>query len=102
MCAFANVSRVERRGDGLVVRLMKRDGDVVELTGRDVGEAALWERGLASLVREYAEKVGSNQALEAVEDDGAESTGRHGRGRRGASRWVARARWRLERDGVRA
>ena len=71
MCAFANVSRVERRGDGLVVRLMKRDGDVVELTGRDVGEAALWERGLASLVREYAEKVGSNQALEAVEDDGA-------------------------------
>ena len=73
MCAFANVSRVERRGDGLVVRLMKRDGDVVELTGRDVGEAALWERGLASLVREYAEKVGSNQALEAVEDDGAES-----------------------------
>ena len=45
MCAFANVSRVERRGDGLVVRLMKRDGDVVELTGRDVGEAAFGAPG---------------------------------------------------------
>lgn len=33
MCAFKNVSRVERRGDGLVVWLIKCDGDVVEFMG---------------------------------------------------------------------
>mmetsp|Transcript_6499 Transcript_6499/g.26081 ORF Transcript_6499/g.26081 Transcript_6499/m.26081 type:complete len:700 (-) Transcript_6499:1196-3295(-) len=73
MCAFKNVSRVERRGDGLVVRLIKRDGDVVELTGQTVAQAAMWERGLAIVVREYAESAGANQALEAVDDDDAES-----------------------------
>ena len=47
--AFANVGRVERRGDGLVVRLVRRDGDVFEFTGKSVEEAAMWlQTGLAA------------------------------------------------------
>ena len=76
--AFANVGRVERRGDGLVVRLVRRDGDVFEFTGKSVEEAAMWERALGAFVREYAENVGANVSLRPVggedEDaDGAES-----------------------------
>jgi len=76
--AFANVGRVERRGEGLVVRLVRRDGDVFEFTGKSVEEAAMWERALGEFVREYAENVGANVSLRPVggedEDaDGAES-----------------------------
>ena len=72
-----DVARVERFGGGAVIRLLLRDGGVVELTANDVDESAVWERGLACALNACAaargDGAGDVAALRAVGDDDAES-----------------------------
>ena len=75
MWALVNVRTVERRGDGRVVRLTKRDGDAVEFEAVDAEDAAMWERALVSFVRDARGGKGGGESASAVdgEEDGGES-----------------------------